>query len=74
MENEPYRPLTDNAEFGEFANFFIKYLNGSSNQNEAFIRARCTYRKLFKKIPYSNFQSFMSEFSKSQDLNSISIK
>ena len=64
-----YRPFMEKTEFGEFANFYIKYLNGSSTQNEAFIRAKCTYRKLFKKIPFRTFQSFITEFSKSQNLN-----
>ena len=69
MKNKTYQPILDRAEFGEFANFYVKYLNGSSTQNEAFIRAKSTYRKLFKKIPFKNFQSFMVEFYKTQNMN-----
>lgn len=66
MNNEMYRPVVEETEFGVFANFFIKYLNGSSSQDEAFQRASCTYRKLFKRIPYANFNLFLSEFNKTQ--------
>ena len=66
MKNEMYHPVIEESEFGEFSNFFIKYLNGSSTFDEAFTRAANTYRKLFKKIPYQNCQSFLSDFYKSQ--------
>ena len=66
MNSDMYQPVVEENEFGVFANFFIKYLNGSSSQNEAFQRASCTYRKLFKKIPYRNYKAFLSEFYESQ--------
>lgn len=66
MKSEMYHPVIEKSEFGEFANFFLKYLNGSSTFDEAFIRASSTYRKLFKRIPYQNCQSFLSDFYKSQ--------
>lgn len=66
MKSEMYHPVKEKSEFGEFANFFLKYLNGSSTFDEAFIRASSTYRKLFKRIPYQNCQSFLSDFYKSQ--------
>jgi len=69
MKNETYRPIMDRTELGEFANFYVKYLKGSATQNEAFIRAKCTYRKLFKKIPFNNFQSFLVEFKNLQHFN-----
>lgn len=62
MKNETYQPSNDSSEFGRFANFFIKYLNGSSSHDEAFTRASCRYRRLFKKIPYRNSQVFLDEF------------
>ncbi len=66
MNSEMYHPIIEKNEFGEFTNFFLKYLNGSTSFDEAFIRATNTYRKLFKKIPYQNCQSFLSDFYKSQ--------
>ena len=66
MKSEMYHSVIEKSEFGEFSNFFIKYLNGSSTFDEAFIRATNTYRKLFKRIPYQNCQSFLSDFYKSQ--------
>ena len=56
-------------EFSEFANFFLKYLNGSSTFEEAYLRAASAYRKLFKKVPYQNCQSFLSDFYKTQYKN-----
>lgn len=53
-------------EFGEFSSYFLKYLNASGTFEEAFIRATKTYKKLFKKAPYPNCQSFLSDFYKSQ--------
>lgn len=69
MKNETYRPVVERAELAEFANFYVKYLSGSASQNEAFIRAKYTYRKLFKKIPFNNFQSFLVEFKSLQHFN-----
>jgi hypothetical protein len=66
MKSEMYHSIIEKGEFGEFANFFLKYLNGSSTFDEAFLRASNTYRRLFKKIPYQNCQSFLSDFYKSQ--------
>jgi len=69
MKNEMYRPIIETSDFGKFANFFIKYLNGSSSHDEAFIRTSYTYRRLFKKIPYKNSQSFLAEFFRTQHVN-----
>ena len=69
MKNERYHLVIEKNEFSKFANFFIKYLNGSSTIDEAFIRAKYTYRKLFKKIPYQNCQSFLEEFHQSQQIS-----
>lgn len=66
MEREMINQSTERGEFGEFKNFFLKYLNGSASFDEAFVRATNTYRKLFKKVPYQNCQSFLSDFYKSQ--------
>ena len=53
-------------EFGEFSNYFLKYLNASGTFEEAFMRATKKYKRLFKKAPYANCQSFLSDFYKSQ--------
>lgn len=66
MRNDMYRPEVENNEFSSFAYFFVKYLNGSASQNEAFLRAKSAYRRYFKKIPYANFKSFLAEFNKSR--------
>ena len=66
MKREMQYSTTEKREFGEFKGFFLKYLNGSASFEEAFTRAANTYRKLFKKIPYQNCQSFLSEFYKTQ--------
>ena len=58
--------VIESNEFKEFSSFFLKYLRGSTTCDEAFLRATCTYRKLFKKIPYQNYQSFLAEFQDSQ--------
>ncbi len=67
MKSGKYHFEIEKNEFGKFANFFIKYLNGSSSIDEAFLRAKFTYRKLFKTIPYQNCQSFLEEFHQSQN-------
>ena len=64
-----YRPIIETSDFGKFANFFIKYLKGSSTYDEAFVRASYTYRKLFKKIPYRSCEVFLAEFHRSQHIN-----
>jgi len=69
MKNETYQSIMNQNEVGEFANFYFKYLHGSSTQNEAFLRAKCIYRKLFKKIPFKNFQSFQKEFNSLPKIN-----
>jgi len=69
MKNEMYQPIIETSEFGKFANFFIKYLNGSSSHDEAFLRASCMYRKLFKKVLYKNCDSFLAEFFRTQHVN-----
>lgn len=69
MKNYKYRPIVEASDFGRFANFFIKYLNGSSSHDEAFIRASFTYRKLFKKIPYKSSKVFLAEFFRTQHIN-----
>lgn len=61
--------MTEANEFGKFANFFIKYLNGSASHNEAFDRASYTYRKLFKKVLYKNCDAFLAEFFSTQRVN-----
>ncbi len=66
MKSDMYHQVIEKSEFGAFSNFFLKYLNGSSSFDEAFIRASNTYRKLFKKVPYQNCQSFLSDFYKAQ--------
>lgn len=71
MEVEKKPMQTDKNEFRNFAKFFLKYLNGSASSDEAFIRATCTYRKLFKKIPFQNSQRFFSEFNKSEFANQV---
>lgn len=69
MKNDMNYSSSEKNEFGQFAYFFIKYMNGSSTQKEAFIRARSTYRKLFKKIPYQSCTSFLMDYNKIQSLN-----
>ena len=66
MDNEMIKQSKERTEFVEFKNFFLKYLNGSSTFDEAFIRATHAYRKLFRKVPYRNCQPFLSDFYKSQ--------
>jgi len=66
MESEMVNQTFEKTEFSEFRNFFLKYLNGCSSFDEAFLRAANTYRKLFNKVPYQNCQSFLSDFYKSQ--------
>jgi len=69
MKNDNYQPIGERSEFGRFANFFIKYLNGSSSMDEAFLRASSRYRRLFKSVPYKNSQRFLAEFRKVQQMN-----
>jgi len=69
MKNNNYQPVVERSEFGNFANFFIKYLNGSSSMDEAFIRASSRYRRLFKTVPYKNSQIFLTEFFRAQHPN-----
>ena len=66
MESEVINSRAEANDYGEFTNFFLKYLNGSSSFEEAFVRATNTYRKLFKRVPYQNCQSFLSDFYKAQ--------
>ena len=66
MKSENFAQVKERGEFSEFTNFFLKYLNGSASFDEAFHRATSTYRKLFKKVPYQNCQSFLSDFYKAQ--------
>jgi len=66
MNSEVINGTKERNEFGEFTNYFLKYLNGSASFEEAFVRATSAYRKLFKKVPYQNCQSFLSDFYKAQ--------
>lgn len=66
MKTDKFHLLKEKTEFGKFSNFFIKYLNGSTSYQEAFARASGTYRRLFKKVPYQNYQLFLTEFARSQ--------
>ena len=52
--------------FIKFQDYFLKYLKESSSFEEAFRKAKNRYRKFFKKIPYKDCQSFLSEFYNSQ--------
>jgi len=67
MKNKNFEQFIEPREFGEFTNFFLKYLNGSASHEEAFTRACNRYRRLFKKIPYENSQVFLSEFYKTHN-------
>lgn len=69
MKPNTLQTNVDSSEFIKFADFFKKYLNGSSSQNEAFLRASYTYRKLFKKVLYKNCDSFLAEFFRTQHVN-----
>jgi hypothetical protein len=66
MKHHNYQPIVETSEFGKFANFFIMYLNGSSSMDEAFIRARSRYRRLFKTVPYTNSKRFLTDFYRAQ--------
>ena len=66
MNSEVMNRTKERSEFAEFANYFLKYLSGSTTFEEAFTRATAAYKKLFKKAPYQNCQSFLSDFYKAQ--------
>ena len=66
MKSGVYNSISEKGEFKKFTNFFLKYLNGSASFEEAFFRANNAYNRIFKKTPYQNCESFLSDFYKSQ--------
>lgn len=66
MNTEVMNRTTERNEFTEFANYFRKYLNSSATFDEAFVRATILFKKRFKKTPYQNCESFLSEFYRAQ--------
>lgn len=66
MEIEMNYQESKSEEFRKFKDFFLNYLNGSATFNEAYVRATKKYSELFKKTPYQNCQSFLSDFYRSQ--------
>ncbi|MCG8306625.1 MAG: hypothetical protein MI975_04480 [Cytophagales bacterium] len=66
MNTEVMNRTKEGNEFKEFTSYFLKYLNGSVSFEEAFVRATNAYKKLFKRAPYQNCQSFLSDFYKTQ--------
>ena len=67
MNTEVINRTKERNEFAEFASYFLKYLNGSATFEEAFVRATNLYKKRFKKIPYQNCESFLSDFYRTQN-------
>ena len=55
--------------FKKFRDYFLKFLKESASFEDAFKKATSTYNKIFKKIPYQDCQSFLSEFYNSQYKN-----
>ena len=67
MNTEVINRTEERNEFTNFSNYFLKFLNGSSTFEEAFVRATSLYKKRFNKIPYQNCESFLSDFYRSQN-------
>ena len=66
MNSEAMNHTNQNNELAEFTSYFMKYLSGSETFEEAFLRAMTRYKKLSKRAPYRNCQSFLSDFYKAQ--------